>query len=267
MKRHILVSTLTAGMLLAGAGVALAQTGDTSTGGVTQAVANAACAGVAGKTKPANAAYIAAVNSYNTTSPADDAAFSAIPVEWQKFIQATEDHIDYLAMNGLDNAKSFTCAGEGGTATFPELKLSAQVGNLVCANARLDLIANVDLRGKVDAALKVLDRSFADAHSDCAPATTTPPPATTTTTVPPTSTPRPADLDCNDFPLPDGRTAQDVLLADLTDPNVLDANNNKIACEAADGFDPSAPNGDGPIVSDSDNVVPDVSDGIATGLA
>jgi hypothetical protein len=42
------------------------------------------------------------------------------------------------------------------------------------------------------------------------------------------------DLNCDDFPLADGRTAQQVLDADRNDPNVLDVDNDGIACEAGE---------------------------------
>lgn len=67
------------------------------------------------------------------------------------------------------------------------------------------------------------------------------------------------DLDCKDFPLPDGRTALDVYNEDpATDRHNLDADNNGIPCEFGDkdGFRDT-----------SDNYRPDTSDGIATGGA
>lgn len=47
--------------------------------------------------------------------------------------------------------------------------------------------------------------------------------------------PDPADLDCSDFPLADGRTAQDVLdETPNTDPHNLDIDGDRIACEYGD---------------------------------
>ncbi len=43
------------------------------------------------------------------------------------------------------------------------------------------------------------------------------------------------DLNCDDFPLADGATAQDVLDADSTDPHNLDGDNDGEACEAGGG--------------------------------
>lgn len=56
------------------------------------------------------------------------------------------------------------------------------------------------------------------------------------------------DLDCSDFPLADGRTAQNVLDADPSDPHRLDAEGDGLACEIdedEDTTDPAAPAGDG----------------------
>src|SRR5690606_13928281 len=39
------------------------------------------------------------------------------------------------------------------------------------------------------------------------------------------------DLDCKDFPLADGRTAQDILNEFPGDPHGLDADEDRIACE------------------------------------
>lgn len=48
----------------------------------------------------------------------------------------------------------------------------------------------------------------------------------------------PADgFNCGDFPLADGRTAQDVLAADPADPNVLDSDGDGVACEIDDTDD------------------------------
>lgn len=65
------------------------------------------------------------------------------------------------------------------------------------------------------------------------------------------------DLDCVDFPLPDGKTAQDVYNEDKSDPNNLDANNNGKPCEG----------GSTDFIEDVDLYRPDTSGGIATGGA
>jgi hypothetical protein len=65
------------------------------------------------------------------------------------------------------------------------------------------------------------------------------------------------DLDCNDFPLADGRTAQEVFDEDKNDPHNLDADDNGIPCEFGDtDYDDT-----------SDYYIPDTSDGISTGGA
>src|SRR5690606_21012691 len=77
-----------------------------------------------------------------------------------------------------------------------------------------------------------------------APPTSTPPPTTPPTTPPTSEEPEPSetqepedpvlpevDLDCKDFPLADGRTAQDILNQFPGDPHGLDADEDRIACE------------------------------------
>lgn len=102
--------------------------------------------------------------------------------------------------------------------------------------------------------------------------TPTPPPTPDPTETPdPTTTPAPTteappfnDLDCRDFPLADGRTAQDILNQTPTDdPNGLDADEDRIACEP--GQDTAADGGD---IADTDEPVGNVavpSGGVATG--
>jgi hypothetical protein len=182
----LLVAGLTVSALVGATSVAWAQP-DPNTHGVPAAQANAACAGIVGKERPAEASFNVAVAAYNTVSNGDDAAFSAIPVEWQKLIQVVEDHADYLAAAGLQRG-SITC--DGPTAVFPDLRLANDVRDAICDNARPDLIASPALRTRVDAALAALGRGYQRAHSDCAPAPTTTPQPTTT---PPTTTPEPTD--------------------------------------------------------------------------
>ena len=64
-------------------------------------------------------------------------------------------------------------------------------------------------------------------------------PSTTPTTPPPPF----VDLNCGNFPLPDGTTAQQMLDRDRTDPHGLDADSNGIACDvtAAPDPDPAPP--------------------------
>lgn len=89
-------------------------------------------------------------------------------------------------------------------------------------------------------------------------------PDPTTTPAPTTEAPPFNDLDCRDFPLADGRTAQDILNQTPTDdPNGLDADEDRIACEP--GQDTAADGGD---IADNDEPVGDVvtpSGGVATG--
>lgn len=91
-----------------------------------------------------------------------------------------------------------------------------------------------------------------------------PEPTETTTPAPTTEAPPFNDLDCRDFPLADGRTAQDILNQTPTDdPNGLDADEDRIACEP--GQDTAADGGD---IADNDEPVGDVvtpSGGVATG--
>lgn len=95
----------------------------------------------------------------------------------------------------------------------------------------------------------------ATVDTDCEPPveTTTPPPTT------PEETPAPVEFDCADFPLPDGRTAQDVLDADPADPNRLDLDGDGQACEL-DDTDPAADEG-----GDFDQVGTPPAGGVATG--
>jgi hypothetical protein len=107
---------------------------------------------------------------------------------------------------------------------------------------------------KTDAAelKKALDEARKDFDRLCGGVTTTPP------------TPAPApeeDLDCADFPLSSGRTAQQVL--DETpgeDPHGLDADGDRRACEP--GQDTAA---DGSDLGDDDDDVVVPSGGVATG--
>ncbi|MDN5861045.1 MAG: hypothetical protein L0H84_20765 [Pseudonocardia sp.] len=69
--------------------------------------------------------------------------------------------------------------------------------------------------------------------TDCEPPVTTPP-ATPDEDVP--ALPALDEFNCGDFPLPDSRTAQDVLDADPADPNVLDRDGDGTACDL-DGLD------------------------------
>jgi hypothetical protein len=100
--------------------------------------------------------------------------------------------------------------------------------------------ADVKLALRVEAAANALNTAQDNAEDCDEP---TPPPAV------------PADLDCNDFPLADGRTALDVLkeTPDVDEHN-LDNNGNGVPCEAPDN-------------DAQDDVVPDTSNGVATGVA
>jgi hypothetical protein len=79
------------------------------------------------------------------------------------------------------------------------------------------------------------------------------------TTTPP---PDPAELDCDDFPLSDGRTAQDVLDENQDDPHQLDEDGDLVACEADDPAAGGSNQDDDPGTS-GDVVTP--SGGVATG--
>jgi hypothetical protein len=82
-----------------------------------------------------------------------------------------------------------------------------------------------------DDARRLLDTKLAEQAEACAAEDPAP-----TTTPAPTTEPAPpvidfVDLDCGDFPRPDGTSAQTVLNQDAADPHKLDANNNGVACE------------------------------------
>jgi hypothetical protein len=241
MKCTILAVALTAGMLCAGAGVALAQTTGPDTVACTNAKTDDASADAALKAdaelEKANTAFV----------KARAVAAATIGIDGN-FINDSE-----ISLGDIDAqiAKTTGVLQDN----LKSLKLALQA--MISAKTEAD---------KTNAGILVQIAARTDAVALCkAPVvTTTTPPPPTTTTPPPTTTPapRPVDLNCDDFPLSDGRTAQQILDADLTDPNVLDANNNKIACEVADGN-----GGDEYEDSTSDNVVPDVSEGIETGVA
>lgn len=203
------LSALSGALLFFGltTGVAFAQ--DSDTHGVPVQQANSACAGVNGQEKPEG--FDDAVKVYNTVDNTDDGAFSAIPVEWQKFIIAVEDHADYLAMTGLERGL-ITC--DGNSAVFPDLNLAADVQAAVCAHARVDLIAAPALRTRVENGLEVLSRSFDNAKSACEE-DEEPPPADT--------------LNCDDFT--SRAEAQAEFEKDTSDPHKLDGDGNGQACE------------------------------------
>ncbi len=94
--------------------------------------------------------------------------------------------------------------------------------------------------------------------TDCLPPVTSIPPTTPPVTTPPATPPAPPTLDefdCGDFPLPDGRSAQDVLDADAVDPNRLDGDSDGVACDLDDLADDD----------DFDQVGIAPSGGVATG--
>lgn len=116
------------------------------------------------------------------------------------------------------------------------------------------------------------------------PPTTTPPTSTPPPTTPPTSeepepseTQEPApedpaseafvDLDCKDFPLADGRTAQDILNQFPGDPHGLDADEDRIACEPGQDTAPDSSSDfedDDEVVSNEKVAVP--QGGVQTGV-
>src|SRR5690606_20100116 len=124
-----------------------------------------------------------------------------------------------------------------------------------------------------DALKKALDEAKADFDRLCggeAPPSSTPPssenPAPPATEDPADQVPA-VDLDCKDFPLADGRTAQDVLNAIPGDPHGLDADEDRIACEpgqdtAADSSSDFEDNDE--VVSVEKVTVP--SGGVSTGV-
>lgn len=86
------------------------------------------------------------------------------------------------------------------------------------------------------AALKTaLDEAREDFDRICGGVTTTP--------APELEDPR-NTFNCIDFPLNDGRTAQDVLAADLSDPHNLDTDNDGVACESDQPSDSGLGNDD-----------------------
>lgn len=100
--------------------------------------------------------------------------------------------------------------------------------------------------------------------TDCKdPAETTTPTTTPAATTTPAETTAPDEamadeFDCADFPLPDGRTAQDILDADPADPNRLDLDGDGQACDL-DDTDPATDGGD------FDQVGTPPAGGVATG--
>jgi hypothetical protein len=100
---------------------------------------------------------------------------------------------------------------------------ASAVAALDAAAAKVPNPARVDAQAKVDTARTAADDACRG-------------PVGPTPTVAPTTTPAPNDddLDCGDFPLSDGRTAQDVLDADPTDPHNLDSDGDQVACELDD---------------------------------
>lgn len=87
------------------------------------------------------------------------------------------------------------------------------------------VLADEDLGGGARTEVEAAIAAFAARDTAC-----TPPPA-----------PAPKDeFDCADFPLPDGRTAQQVYDADKTDPNRLDEDGDGKACEAPADVSPPA---------------------------
>lgn len=184
MRKSLLVLAASTALLVACAGSAAAA-GDPATGGVTASDANAACAGVVGVPVPDASKIAAYVAAYNTTDNTDDGPAATLlgSPAYANLIYQQELHRDYLGLNDLVDSATFTC--NGAVAVFPDLALVPAITDAVCANARLDLITNVDLRARVQAALKVLDRSYRAARTDCAP------PVTTTVTAPPTTSPAP----------------------------------------------------------------------------
>jgi hypothetical protein len=91
--------------------------------------------------------------------------------------------------------------------------------------------ANGGLQVELDALIDARDAA-------CEPVVTPTPTPTPTPSATPTPTPTPTpgddDYNCIDFPLSDGRTAQDVLDADPSDPHRLDYDKDRVACELAD---------------------------------
>lgn len=172
MKRALIALTgLTLAALTVSAPAALAQ--DPTTGGVTQAEADAACTAVATETVPTAEEIAAFRAAYNTVDNGDDGPASAgLSPAWQRLIYLQELHIDYLGLDGLDDSASFTCGTDA--AVFAELSVAEDVASAICADANLtvDDISDAALRARVVAALTVLDVEFADARADCPPLVT-----------------------------------------------------------------------------------------------
>ncbi len=194
MKR-VLIALTGAALLLAPLGVAYAQ--NPTTGGVTQADADTACAAVLDEPAP-DADLVAGFRAaYNTTSNTDDGPASVgLSADWQRLIYLQELHIDFLGLDGLDDSATFRC--DGGTAVFPALTAARDVAAAICddANGTVEDVTDEALRARVASALEVLGRSFADARADCPPEVT---PAPTTTPTAPPATLAPDSDDSDDF--------------------------------------------------------------------
>jgi hypothetical protein len=122
------------------------------------------------------------------------------------------------------------------------------------AQKALDTDSNAlaGLRARLEAAISDRDDACDDADPTSTPPTTTPAP----------EEPPAVDLDCGDFPLADGRTAQQVL--DSTpgaDPNGLDSDGDRVACEP--GQDTASDEADG---GNGVGSVAVPSGGVATGV-
>lgn len=101
------------------------------------------------------------------------------------------------------------------------------VGDITPATLE-QILADPDLGSGAAAEVKAALAAFTARDKACDE--DTPP-----TTTPPTTTPAPdADLDCGDFPLDNGQSAQDVLDDNSSDPNNLDVDGNGKACDNGD---------------------------------
>jgi hypothetical protein len=172
-----------------------------------------------------------------------------------------------LAQEGDTGPGTSACTEAGKAATKATKARDEAQDKVDLLNAQLVVLENTepkpfqaieDKRDEIEKADRkladkqtLLEASVADQTEACAADDPAP-----TTTPAPTTEPAPpvidfVDLDCGDFPRPDGTSAQTVLNQDANDPHKLDANNNGVACEG-DGVDVEDPDDNDGVDDDND---------------
>jgi hypothetical protein len=162
----------------------------------------------------------------NAAAAADDAVASAEKVAEQLAAARAE----LAAAVAVDNA-TVPPLTEDSQRTVDAKALVAELEEKAVAPAELDQLRKLAEASDVDelislrlAAIEVRDKACDDGGVTTTPPTPTPAP----TTEPPADEP---DLDCADFPLEDGTTAQEMFERDVNDPHNLDIDEDNVACE------------------------------------